>query len=64
MYWVGEYVSGAQKFPELRPCDLHLTKSNKVPSMLNLRSICHLGAVLHYPLSKEPDFTIPQHLNN
>ena len=50
-------------WPPQRPCDLHLTKTKiylpKLPSMLNLKSIRPLGAVLQHRLSKEPDFAIP-----
>ena len=50
-------------WPPQRLCDLHLTKTKiylpKLPSMLNLRSIRPLGAVLQHCLSEEPDFAIP-----
>ena len=50
-------------WPPQRPCDLHLTKTKiylpKLPSMLNLKSIRPLGAVVQHRLSKEPDFAIP-----
>ena len=50
-------------WPPQRPCDLHLTKTKiylpKLPSMLNLKSIRPLGAVLQHRLSEEPDFAIP-----
>ena len=50
-------------WPPQRPCDLHLTKTKiylpKLPSMLNLKSIRPLGAILKHQLSEEPDFAIP-----
>ena len=50
-------------WPPQRPCDLHLTKTKiylpKLPSMLNLKSICPLGPFLQHQLSKEPDFAVP-----
>ena len=53
-------------WPPQRPCDLHLTKTKiylpKLPSMLNLKSIRPLGAVLQHCLSEELDFAVPLYL--
>ena len=54
-------------WPPQRPCDLYLTKTKiylpKLPSMLNLKSIHPLGAIVQHRLSEEPDFAIPLYQN-
>ena len=54
MFWVGQYVSSVQKWPELQKTgfDLHLTKNHnkptKDPSMQTLGEIRPLGAELRH----------------